>query len=74
MRVAAPSGQRHLALIKKSPGVRAPSLAEEVGVDTARFKTNVRKLKSVGLTESLVVGYRLSPHGKAALRALGRRG
>ena len=69
-----PWTQTYLALIKRSPGVRAPSLAEEVGVDTARFKTNVRKLKSVGLTESLAVGYRLSPRGKAALRVLGRRG
>ncbi len=70
---ASPTGpwtQTYLALLKKSSGVRAPSLADEVGVDTARFKANVRKLKSVGLTESLAVGYRLSPRGKAALRAL----
>ncbi len=52
------------------PGVRAPSLAEEIGVETVRFKTNVRKLKSVGLTESLKVGYRLSPRGEAVLRLL----
>ena len=29
------------------------------------FKRNVRKLKELGLTESLEVGYRLSPRGEA---------
>jgi GH24 family phage-related lysozyme (muramidase) len=62
--------QRYLALIQRSPGVRAGDLAVEVGVDTGRFKANVRKLKAQGLTESLEVGYRLSPRGKAALRVL----
>jgi hypothetical protein len=33
------------------------------------FKLNVRKLKELGLTESLEVGYRLSPLGEAFLRA-----
>jgi hypothetical protein len=33
------------------------------------FKLNVRKLKRLGLTESLEVGYRLSPRGIAFLRA-----
>lgn len=31
------------------------------------FKVNVRKLKGLGLTESLEVGYRLSPRGRALL-------
>jgi len=31
----------------------------------------VRKLKELGLTESLEVGYRLSPRGVAVLRAIG---
>ncbi len=35
--------------------------------ETAWFKTNVRKLKALGLTESLEVGYRLSPRGRAFL-------
>lgn len=34
------------------------------------FKRNVRKLKSLGLTESLEVGYRLSPRGKLFLDRL----
>ncbi len=39
-------------------------------MDKARFKTNVRKLKGLGLTESLEVGYRLSPRGEAVLEFL----
>ena len=31
------------------------------------FKVNVRKLKGLGLAESLEVGYRLSPRGRALL-------
>jgi predicted transcriptional regulator len=36
-------------------------------MERAPFKINVRKLKEMGLTESLEVGYRLSPLGKAFL-------
>jgi predicted transcriptional regulator len=32
-------------------------------MEKKHFKTNVRKLKELGLTESLKVGYRLSPRG-----------
>ncbi len=53
----------YLALLQRCPGVRAGDLADEVGMDKARFKARVRKLKSLGLTESLEVGYRLSPRG-----------
>lgn len=56
--------------IDKNPGKRAPDLAAQAGVETKRFKTNVRKLKEMGLTESLAVGYRLSPRGKAVLDRL----
>jgi hypothetical protein len=31
------------------------------------FKRDVRRLKELGLTESLEVGYRLSPRGRAFL-------
>lgn len=31
------------------------------------FKRNVRKVKELGLTESLEVGYRLAPRGQALL-------
>ncbi|MEQ7005878.1 hypothetical protein ABN028_06710 [Actinopolymorpha sp. B17G11] len=54
-----------LRLIAERPGVRAPDLAVELGRETLPFKTDVRKLKSLGLTLSLPVGYRLSPRGEA---------
>jgi hypothetical protein len=52
-----------LELIRARPATRAPDLAAWIGRETKAFKTDVRKLKSLGLTESLVVGYRLSPRG-----------
>jgi hypothetical protein len=54
-----------LNLIAERPGTRAPDLAESLGRETQPFKTDVRKLKELGLTESLEVGYRLSPRGRA---------
>lgn len=56
-----------LAAIARGPGVRAPDLAAELGRETLPFKRDVRKLKELGLTESLPVGYRLSPRGRAYL-------
>jgi hypothetical protein len=56
-----------LRLIRDRPGVRAGDLAAAVGRDRASFKVDVRKLKELGLTESLDVGYRLSPRGRALL-------
>lgn len=53
-----------LGLIRDRPGTRAGDLAPELGWETPRFKTQVRKLKAQGLTESLEVGYRLSPRGE----------
>ena len=41
-----------------------------VTLDTQPFKRDVRKLKALGLTESLEVGYRLSPRGRAWLAIL----
>ena len=51
---------------------RAGDLCELMNHEKMRFKGNVRKLKSMGLTESLEVGYRLSPRGDALLRSFGR--
>lgn len=59
-----------LDLIAGSPGVRAPDLAARLGRETLPFKRDVRKLKELGLTESLPVGYRISPRGAAVLAAL----
>jgi hypothetical protein len=56
-----------LELIQQHPAVRAGDLAQELGQERLRFKANVRKLKALGLTESLEVGYRLSPRGRAYL-------
>lgn len=58
-----------LAIIDRRPTVRAPDLAAELGRDTPSFKKDVRKLKELGLTESLDIGYRLSPRGAALVDA-----
>ncbi|HYD46053.1 MAG TPA: hypothetical protein VEA79_12380 [Phenylobacterium sp.] len=59
-----------LELIARQPATRAGDLAPRLGWDTPTFKTHVRKLKALGLTESLEVGYRLSPRGEAVLARL----
>jgi hypothetical protein len=62
--------QTVLRLIADRPAVRAADLAASLGRDTQPFKVDVRKLKQMGLTESLDVGYRLSPRGRAVLDRL----
>ena len=55
-----------LALIEARPATRAGDLFAAAGyADLASFKRDVRRLKELGLTESLKVGYRLSPRGVA---------
>jgi DNA-binding IclR family transcriptional regulator len=61
---------RVLEVIARWPGVRAGVLAEEAGIEKERFKRDVRKLKELGLTESVMPGYRLSPRGCSVLEAL----
>lgn len=56
-----------LRLIARRPAVRAAELAVELGRDKETLKRDVRKLKNLGLTESLGSGYRLSPRGRAIL-------
>ena len=56
-----------LALIDERPGVVSTELAAIRGMERAPFKLDVRKLKKLGLTDSLEVGYRLSPRGRAFL-------
>lgn len=58
-----------LRLIEANPARRAPDLAEMVDRETQPFKLDVRKLKNLGLTISLRVGYELSPRGLAYLDA-----
>jgi hypothetical protein len=59
-----------LHIIERHPHVVAASLAKRIGFDRDRFKTNVRKLKGLGLTISHERGYELSPRGKALLGRL----
>jgi biotin operon repressor len=59
-----------LQLIAAHPGVVSTTLAESAGMERADFKLNIRKLKALGLTISLEVGYRLSPRGVALLATL----
>jgi hypothetical protein len=61
-----------LEAIAAAPGLRAPDLAAGFGRETKPFKLDVRKLKALGLTESLPVGYRLSPRGERVLEHLSR--
>jgi hypothetical protein len=62
-----PWTRRVLALIGDRPETLAAELAASLGREKAPFKRDVRKLKELGLTESLPVGYRLSPRGRAYL-------
>jgi DNA-binding IclR family transcriptional regulator len=59
-----------LDLVARRPAVAAAVLAAEAGMERMVFKRRVRVLKELGLAESLVRGYRLSPRGAAYL---GRR-
>jgi hypothetical protein len=59
-----------LDLIRDNPGTLAAELAQQCGRERLDFKADVRKLKALGLTESLRVGYRLSPRGRAVLKRL----
>jgi hypothetical protein len=59
-----------LKLIAKHEATLASNLAEKMGMEKYAFKRRVRQLKELGLTESLDVGYRLSPRGKAFLKRL----
>ena len=64
---AEPWTQALLELIEQQPATLAGELAEQTGRELLAFKRDVRKLKELGLTESLKRGYRLSPRGRAVL-------
>src|SRR5262249_36779349 len=59
-----------LGLIADRPGIVSTVLAEAMGWDRQDFKLHVRRLKELGLTLSLDVGYRLSPRGESYLSYL----
>lgn len=60
----------YLEVIQSMPATYSGLLANYLGISQADFKPWVRKLKALGLTESLEVGYRLSPRGEKVLDAL----
>ncbi|QDU27990.1 hypothetical protein ETAA8_30820 [Anatilimnocola aggregata] len=66
-----PWTERVLRLIAAHPELKAGDLAAKAKLDKEWLKLNVRKLKNLGLTESLNPGYRLSPRGEALLAFLG---
>ncbi|RSM61445.1 hypothetical protein DMH03_22505 [Amycolatopsis sp. WAC 01376] len=57
-----------LRIIARNPGRRAQELADLLGREKETLKVDIRKLKNLGLTLSLEVGYRISPRGAAYLR------
>ena len=63
-----------LALIANRPAVSSALLAPEIGWDRADFKLHMRRLKALGLTISLDVGYRISPRGMAYVASRAGRG
>lgn len=67
-----PWTQAVLRAINEGPGTRAADLAARFGRERDAFKLDVRKLKELGLTESLRPGYRLSPRGRAVLATFNR--
>jgi hypothetical protein len=63
---------RVLTAIRDNPKLVAAELARKTGFEKAWLKTNVRKLKNLGLTISQDVGYTLSPRGAAVLKRFER--
>ena len=61
---------RVLAELEAGPGVADRTLARRLDCEKDWLKPQVRKLKNLGLTVSLTVGYELSPRGRVALRRL----
>ncbi|HET9442008.1 MAG TPA: hypothetical protein VFO65_01725 [Acidimicrobiales bacterium] len=59
-----------LSLIAEHPATVSTELAGRLQLERAPFKQRVRRLKALGLTESLDVGYRLSPRGQVVLAHL----
>jgi hypothetical protein len=59
-----------LEWISDNPGVVSTQLAELLGREVAPMKADIRRLKALGLTISLPVGYELSARGRAYLDSL----
>ena len=65
-----PWTQSYLQVIHDMPQTYSGLLANFLGLTIPEFKPWVRKLKALGLTESLHPGYRLSPRGEKVLKAM----
>jgi hypothetical protein len=63
----------YLQVIHDMPNTYSGLLADYLGLSIPEFKPWVRKLKALGLTESLHPGYKLSPRGEKVLEALKQR-
>lgn len=59
-----------LSVVSTNPGVLSTTLASSLGLERKWFKQHMRQLKELGLTESLEIGYRISPRGEAVLKRL----
>lgn len=73
-RASQPWTEQTLRVIAGNPGRRARSLADDLGVDPAALKLDIRKLKNLGLTLSLGTGYQISPRGRQYLDESGQIG
>ena len=63
----------YLKVIHDMPQTYSGLLANYLGLSIPEFKPWVRKLKALGLTESLHPGYKLSPRGERVLAAMRNR-
>ena len=62
--------EQTLRLLDEHPRTAASRLSQIVDCETRRFKTDVRKLKRIGLTRSFEVGYELTAGGREVLSEL----
>ncbi|HNU07991.1 MAG TPA: hypothetical protein PKO33_09520 [Pyrinomonadaceae bacterium] len=60
----------YLREIGRRPNIHAQVLADDFGLEKLKFKARVRRLKALGLTESLRPGYKLSLRGEALVKIL----
>ncbi len=67
-----PWTKKTLAIIDAQPRIAASKLAAQLKRETLPFKTDVRKLKKLGLTQSFEVGYEISPRGRSYLAAIAK--
>lgn len=65
--------QAYLQVIQDMPETYSGLLADYLGLSIPEFKPWARKLKALGLTESMPRGYKLSPRGEKVLEALKKR-